>query len=268
MAAPLFGAAIGGIAGGLAAGIGSYLNNKKLASAYEEYADDIRNAAKEYSGTKAHKQMKQEGAAEALRMGNAFGNKNQVNTSPNKMQNALSNMNNVNSNVQSLHNEGDNLGRQNKAAELNSKYNAATAKAQQALNQAGINYQVNNQLMQGGMNAAAGLVNTYNQLKGSDERLKKGINNESNLPEADIEDSLRQLETVNYQYKDPNIEGCDGDTHTGFTAQSAEKTPLFKDAVQTGEDGYKRIDEWKLMESLTAGIAQMQREIDELERSK
>lgn len=104
------------------------------------------------------------------------------------------------------------------------------------------------------------------ELSTSDESAKEApVNNDSGLPEADIEDSLRQLESVLYQYKDPTIPGCDDEEHCGTTAQSLEKTPLFKECVVEGEDGYKRVDQWRLQEALTAGIAQLQREIDELE---
>lgn len=102
----------------------------------------------------------------------------------------------------------------------------------------------------------------------SDEDNKEEVNNDSGLPASSIEDSLRQLETVLYKYKDPSIEGCDDEEHCGTTAQSLEKTDLFKDCVVTGEDGFKRVDMWKLQEALTSGIAQLQREVDDIEKEE
>lgn len=104
----------------------------------------------------------------------------------------------------------------------------------------------------------------------SDEDNKESTqtNNDSGLPASSIEDSLRQLETVLYKYKDPSVEGCDDEEHCGTTAQSLEKTDLFKDCVVTGEDGFKRVDMWKLQEALTSGIAQLQREVDDIEKER
>lgn len=42
---------------------------------------------------------------------------------------------------------------------------------------------------------------------------------------------------------------------------------MGKDIVKDCDDGVKRIDNWKLQEALTAGMAQLQREIDELEKN-
>ena len=141
-------------------------------------------------------------------------------------------------------------------------------------NSATMAYQANTAAQQAAMNTAGGLADLYKNLKGpsatSDENQKESPkNNDSGLPESDIEDSMRQLETVQYQYKDPNVPGCDDEVHkSGFTAQSAEKTPLYGKAVKNCSDGVKRIDQWKLLESVTAATAQLQREIDELRSKK
>lgn len=258
--AGLYGAVIGAIAGGVASGVGSYLNNQKLASAYKDYAKDIRNAANQYSGHNADVAMREAGSQKArqlnnLNMGTASS---RPMTSNNSMQNALRGMNNVKMADSTV--EGQNLGRSNKATELQGKYNAATAKAQQALNQAGINYQVNNQLMQTGMNAAGGLAQTYNQIK-SDENVKESITNDcgDKIPTADAEDALRQIESIEYKYKDGT--GLDQDKHVGVTAQSMENT-AFGDTVSEDANGVKQLDKQKLLESVMAGIAALQKELD------
>lgn len=145
----------------------------------------------------------------------------------------------------------------------NANYLNATAAARRNMEQAGINSDAVNQIMQGANKTGSSLIDMF---KSTSDENEKTYNNESGLPKADIQDSLRQLETVLYQYKHPEKEGEDGEDHVGFTAQSAEKTPLFNDAVVTNDEGIKQIDKWKLMESLAVAEAELQREIDELEK--
>ena len=48
----------------------------------------------------------------------------------------------------------------------------------------------------------------------------------------DILEQLAQLETIKYQYKNPEKDGEDDEIHlSGFTAQSMQKLPLFKGCV-------------------------------------
>jgi hypothetical protein len=98
--------------------------------------------------------------------------------------------------------------------------------------------------------------------------LKEPVNNDSGLTHADIQDSLRQLESVKYKYTDEaqqtNPNSTDNDTHVGSVTQSYEKTPLFESAVVKDENGIGHMDLYKLNEALAAGLAEMQREIDSL----
>lgn len=274
----VIGALAGAAAGGIINGLSASSNTNKRASAYEDYAKAVREATEKYSGSNAYNAMVNEGSKEGLVMANNFGQNNKP------LESGGIAMNNVNtgSKAPEMFNAGRNLGRSIKATELDSKFNADTAAARLALQQELTEANAQQAGVQAGMNVAGGLVDlakntgvtdwvrgkldTKEKSNTSDENQKEGINNDSGLPESDIEDSMRQLETISYKYKDPNIEGCDGEKHdSGFTAQSAEKTPLFKDTVETGNDGVKRIDNWKLLEAVTAGIAQLQREIDKLE---
>lgn len=273
------GAIIGGIAGAAAGGITSFMNAQRMASAYddlavakENYAKDIRKAAEQYSGQNAYNAMQagadMEGLFTSNRSLNADASQNMTNNS-NAMANAAD--------LSGDYLNGYNAGADNQATNLDAKFDSDTAKsaaqvakANANLQQMGVNVNAANQMIQGGLSTAGGTAKLISDLKTptSDERAKKGINNQSHLPASDIEDSLRQLETISYKYKNPNIEGCDDETHeSGFTAQSLAKTPLNKklNIVQEGADGIKRVDDWKLKEALLAGLAQMQREIDDLE---
>ena len=260
------GAIVGGVAGGIINGYAAYKMNQDRVNAYKKAAEDVRKAAEKYSGQNAYNTMQNTGNQEAVNVNRntlaAGGQMDNVSGTP--AMNAAD-LSNANGTLQ-----GYTLGANNAKTGMDSKYYRDTALARTAMKQADIDYKTANQTAQTVMNTASGLADVYKNIKPnkdntSDESQKEGINNESGLPESDIEDSMRQLETISYKYKDPSVPGCDGEKHeSGFTAQSAEKTPLFNKAVSTDDDGIKRIDQWKLMESLTAGIAQLQREIDEL----
>lgn len=263
----LAGAIIAGVASGVLNGAMASSSAKKNAKAYRNAAEEIKSAANKYSGANAYNALQQ--------AGNIEGNIVNRQALDAQLQNSPVNNSATMANVADLKGDftsGYNLGQQNKQKDLNAKYNYDTASAQAALNAANINYQAGTAAQQAAMNTAGGLTDLYKNVKSpsdatSDENCKESINNNSGLPESDIEDSMRQLETIQYKYKDASVPGCDNEVHkSGFTAQSAEKTPLFNKAVHNDPDGVKRIDKWKLLESVTAATAQLQREIDKLEK--
>ena len=70
----------------------------------------------------------------------------------------------------------------------------------------------------------------------------------------DILEQLAQLETIKYQYKNPEKDGEDSDIHlSGFTAQSMQKLPLFKGVVKE-IDGDLRVNVAQLEKILTEKI--------------
>lgn len=267
-----FGAVIGGIAGAAAGGISSYLLTKKNAGAYEEYAKDIRKAAEKYSGQNAYNAMQNAGMQEA-NIVNQRNLANQAAQAPTNMSNKAANA----ANLQSNYSQGYNLGAQNEKANLTSHYNADTAKAQQALNQANIDYKAGTAATQAAMNATGGIASLYGQVKGmgakadgtgsatgSDERIKE-YDNHSDLPKADVDDALRRIESINYKYKDGT--GLDKEEHTGVTAQSVEGT-AFDDMVSENKQGVKQLDKQRMQEAIFAGIASLRKELDALEGRK
>lgn len=250
-----------GIANTISAGV-TYGAGKYLQKQYSNYAETLKGLAEQYSGESANARMTEKGRQQARRKQQqeldmaSSTNQNQENP----MAGALAGAEMAN-NASNSYGQGYSEGAGNENTRMKGEYNKAKAEADAKLEQANTNYKA-------GMSAASGLQAIGSALGSlSDERNKEGINNDSGLDKSNIEDSLRQIETVQYKYKDSNIPGCDDEEHkSGVIAQSLEKTPLYKDAVQTGSDGYKRIDEWKLLEAVTAGISQLQREIDELEK--
>lgn len=79
----------------------------------------------------------------------------------------------------------------------------------------------------------------------------------------DILEQLAKLETIKYQYKNPEKDGEDDEIHlSGFTAQSMEKLPLFKGVVKE-IDGDLRINTELLEKILTEKILPVIRNIVE-----
>lgn len=79
----------------------------------------------------------------------------------------------------------------------------------------------------------------------------------------DILEQLAKLETIKYQYKNPEKDGEDNNIHlSGFTAQSMQKLPLFKGVVKE-IDGDLRINTELLEKILTEKILPVIRNIVE-----
>lgn len=267
---------IGALAGGISNGLITNYQTKKLANAYKEAAQDIRAAGQKYSGQAANAAMTQEGARQAQQMQKLAQSQGVAGTTGLSTADAT----NMTQNQPGLsaYMQGQNLGRSNKSTELNSKYNAATTKAQNMLSKANTDYQAGQAATQLGMNALSGIANAGNNIGGaagmnaltqsagnmlSDENCKEFITNShgDKIPTADVEDALRQIQAIEYQYKPET--GLDQDKHVGISAQSIEGSALDNGVVHN--DGpYKTLDKQKLLESVMAGIAAMQKEIDEI----
>lgn len=267
---------IGALAGGISNGLITNYQTKKLANAYKEAAQDIRTAGQKYSGQAANAAMTQEGARQAQQMQKLAQSQGVAGTTGLSTADAT----NMTQNQPGLsaYMQGQNLGRSNKATELNSKYNAATTKAQNMLSKANTDFKAGQAATQLGMNALSGIANVGNNIGGSagmnaltqsagsmlsDENCKESITNSSGdkIPTADVEDALRQIQAIEYQYKPET--GLDQDKHVGISAQSIEGTALDNGTVHN--DGpYKTLDKQKLLESVMAGIAAMQKEIDSI----
>lgn len=266
-----------GIADGLAQGLVTNYQTKKLANAYKDAAQQVRGAAQKYSGKEADTAMSQEGAVQGQQMQKLAQSQGVAGTTGLSTADATAATNN-NSGL-SAYMQGQNLGRSNKATELNSKYNAATVDAQNQLNKAKTDFNVgqatSNMVFNtlGGLGQAGGNIgmNGATQALGkgaasmfSDENCKESITNDSGdkIPTADVEDALRQIQSIEYQYKPET--GLDQDKHVGISAQSIEGTALDNGMVKSEPGKFKTLDKQKLMESVMAGIAAMQKEIDDL----
>lgn len=254
---------------GLATAIGKGLLTKhqtdKLSDTYQDAAKAVREAASQkYSGQAANAAMTQEGARQAQQMQKIAQSHGVAGTTGLSTADAV----NMTQNQPGLsaYMQGQNLGRSNKAGELNAGYNYALTGAQNDISKANTDYKAAQAATQLAFNGAGELANTAKNIGfPSDENLKESITNSSGdkIPTAGVEDALRQIKSIEYQYKPET--GLDRDKHVGISAQSIEGTALDNGTVHN--DGpYKTLDKQKLLESVMAGIAAMQKEIDSLEK--
>lgn len=249
------------IAGAVVNGVTAGVENQKRVDAYQNAANQVRSAAEKYSGKGLYDRMTTSGMANARnnnaqRLQALAGNV----SGPTAATSAKIGANQIANTSNTL---GDfNAGASNAANLASGHYNNTTAQAQQLMNQADINYKANTEAVAGGLETLGEASKTIKNI--SDENEKTSVNNDSGLPHADIQDSLRQIESIMYKYKHPEKPGEDDEVHVGTTAQSLEKTDLFGDTVAENEEGIKQVDQWRLLESITSASAELQREIDEL----
>lgn len=261
------------IAGAVANGVTAGVENQKKVDAYQNAASSVRNAAEKYSGKGLYDRMTTSGLANARnnnsqRLEALAGNV----SGPTAASSAKLGSDNITNTSNTL---GDfNTGASNAASLASGHYNNTTAQAQQLMNQADINYKANTEAVAGGLETLGDAAKTIKNVSDVSEKRpleeneKTSVNNNSGLPHADIQDSLRQIESIMYKYKHPEKPGEDDEVHVGTTAQSLEKTDLFGDTVAENEEGIKRVDQWRLLESITSASAELQREIDELQADK
>jgi len=257
------------IAGAVVNGVTAGVENQKRVDAYQNAANQVRSAAEKYSGSGLYDRMTTSGMANARnnnaqRLQALAGNVNgpTAATSAKLGANQIANT----SNTLGDFNQGA-ANAQNLAA---GHYNNTTAQAQQLMNQADINYKANTEAVAGGLETLGDATKTIKNISDENEKTSANaaVNNDSGLPHADIQDSLRQIESIMYKYKHPEKPGEDDEVHVGTTAQSLEKTDLFGDTVTENEEGIKQVDQWRLLESITSASAELQREIDELQADK
>jgi hypothetical protein len=301
MAAQVIAAIAGAVIGGITQGVTTAITTNEKVKALQQAANQAREMANKYSGAELNRKMTEAGQANAQNL-NQSDLANQLNQMTNTSGAAMANANN-NPSFQNNYAGYYKQGADRESAMNAAQYGKEQADIERNLKQADINYNVANQTAQAGLNAVGGVAGgiadmggfgnnsnpsrtqtQYNASRdlskvvpnnptgtfrpGSDENLKEPVNNDSGLTHADIQDSLRQLESVKYKYTDEaqqtNPNSTDNDTHVGSVTQSYEKTPLFERAVVKDENGMGHMDLYKLNEALAAGLAEMQREIDSL----
>lgn len=166
-------AVAGAVGGGVVQGVVAAKQNKELVKAYKNAAKTMQEATDKYSGKNLYEGMRTAGDDMAYKAGRnaeqAFTNTNNPGQVNNGMAKAIAEANIAADSANSAANSGRALGQSIEKSRKDALYNRDTIAAQQALKQAGIDYNVKNQGMQEAMNAAGGLA----QLGGN---LAAGVN--------------------------------------------------------------------------------------------
>ena len=266
----MFGAIIGAISGAIINGVTSAITNGQRAKASREYASKLEDAANKYSGDALLNKMYQGGRQENLQRNAELGSY-QSQFAGNRLQPTQVEATN-----------GYNAGAAGAQQLANAEYNNEVGQAGRDLKQANINADVTQAGVATGLDTLGNAAKTM-QETGAADAIKNKVQDLKNLysssyisdenckdfEHADIQDTLRQLRSIIFKYT-PEAQkelGVDDDVHVGITAQSAEDTPL-DDGLVKEENGIKELDKQKLMETVTAGIAELQREIDEMKQGE
>lgn len=162
------------VGGAVVNGITAYNATKEKVAAYKNAAIDVRNATELYSGANLNSAMTEQGMANAAErnaqsMGAAANDF--TGTGSTKMANFMPLKQNVinSDRTTDAYNAGANRAQQ----EANAKYDAATKKAQQTMEQADIMANVKNQTGQAVANAAGSLVDLAGQIGGMGNKQEK-----------------------------------------------------------------------------------------------
>lgn len=163
----------GAIIGGVTNAIATRNAIDKKIKGYKEASKEVREAAEKYSGKNAYNEELTQGKDMSSTMGDMAGssvaaeslqNNNPGVTGAGAMANAYQNAG-ESSNVASAAAQGGfQAGMNNASTELESKYNKATARANQLMKQANIDYNVTNQRNKEIMNTISNTTDTFNKV--------------------------------------------------------------------------------------------------------
>lgn len=155
------------VSGAIINGITAYQATKEKVAAYKNAAIDIRNATELYSGASLNSAMTEKGIANsAERNAQSMGASanNFTGQGSTKMANFMPLKQNVINSDKTT--DAYNSGANRYNTEANAKYDAATKRAQQLMEQADINYNVANQTGQAISNAAGSIADLAGQIGG------------------------------------------------------------------------------------------------------
>ena len=164
---------VGFVVGGVTNAVATAEAVDKKIKGYKEAAKEVREAAEKYSGKNAYNEMLSQGKDMSSTMGDMAGssiaaerlqNNNPGVTGAGAMANAYQNAGESADAASGAAQGGFQTGMSNASADLASKYNKATTRANQLMKQADIDYNVTNQRNQEIMNTISNTAGTVNQL--------------------------------------------------------------------------------------------------------
>ena len=186
----MWGAIIATIAGAIVGGVTNAIATRdaidKKIKGYKEAAKEVREAAEKYSGKNAYNEELTQGKDMSSTMGDMAGssiaaerlqNNNPGVTGAGAMANAYQNAGESSDVASAAAQGGFQAGMNNASTELESKYNKATAKANQLMKQANIDYNVTNQRNKEIMNSITDTMKTFNTIVPKINGKNNGKNN-------------------------------------------------------------------------------------------
>ena len=185
----LIAAFAGAIIGGITNAIATANAIDKKIKGYKEASKEVREAAEKYSGKNAYNEELSQGKDMSSTMGDMAGssvaaerlqNNNPGLTGAGAMANAYQNAGESSDVASAAAQSGFQTGMNNASTEMESKYNKATAKANQMMKQADIDYNVTNQRNKEIMNTISNTAHTFNQTIPRNNRNNNSGNNGRN----------------------------------------------------------------------------------------
>lgn len=164
---------ISALVGGVTNAIATRDAIDKKIKGYKEASKEVREAAEKYSGKNAYNEELTQGKDMSSTMGDMAGssiaaeslqNNNPGITGAGAMTNAYQNAGTSADTASNAAQGGFQAGMNNASTELESKYNKATARANQLMKQANIDYNVTNQRNKEIMNSITNTMKTFNTI--------------------------------------------------------------------------------------------------------
>lgn len=164
---------VSALVGGVTNAIATRNAIDKKVKGYKEASKEVREAAEKYSGKNAYNEELTQGKDMSSTMGDMAGssiaaeslqNNNPGITGAGAMTNAYQNAGTSADTASNAAQGGFQAGMNNASTELESKYNKATARANQLMKQANIDYNVTNQRNKEIMNSITNTMKTFNTI--------------------------------------------------------------------------------------------------------
>lgn len=108
---------------------------------------------------------------------------------------------------------------------------------------------------QSGMMGAAGSILSALVMSDEDEKMNK-----ENVPDAEIDEFYKALQSKSFEYKDPQAAGASSGEKVGLMAQDVDQTKLGQKLFSDGPDGKKQYDPQVLDGILLAGMKKLMKD--------
>lgn len=91
-------------------------------------------------------------------------------------------------------------------------------------------------------------------------------NEKKNIKKADLNDLVKKIKAVSFEYKQPNGESYQNGTVDGFLAQDLEESKLGKEMIMQDAKGKKMVDLKKAVPVTMAAVSEIMKRLNKLEK--